>query len=69
MSDPQWADGKPSYSVAITAEEALEEIQAAANVARDHYADRDKRIRLSLAMAWLEHMMTERPDYKPEQWP
>lgn len=55
--EPQWANGAPSYSVAITAAEALEEIQAAATVARDHYTDRDKRIRLSLAMAWLEYLV------------
>lgn len=54
----QWLNGEPSYSVSITAAEALEEIQDAAMCAREHYIDRDKRIRLSLAMAWLENRLS-----------
>ena len=72
MSEPQWLDGKPSYSVTISAEEALEEIRDAAALAREQYNSSDKRIRLSLAMAWLERKLeaeSSSPTYQPEHWP
>jgi hypothetical protein len=62
MAEPQWADGKPSYSVTITAAEALEELRDAAALARDHHYDRERRIRLSLAMAWLENKLSSETD-------
>lgn len=55
MSDTQWLNGAPSFSVTLTPAEAMETVRGAVTAAA-FAAEQDsaERVKLSLALAWLE---------------
>lgn len=53
MSAPAWAHGSPSYTVSLTPAESLEELRKAVDLASNE-ATSAQRVRMSLALAWLE---------------